>query len=342
MISSLLIVIATACEKGIDPISSVAPGTDESAPELTINFPLEGTLIRVTEAIATINIKVEAVDDIELKDVKLQMDGTEIASFNTFKDYRRAMLTYSYNNVTDGEHTLTVVATDLTGKNISKSVNFKKVAPYAALDGEVFYMPFDGDYVELVSVNEAEVHGAPSFVDGKVGKAYKGATDAYLSFPSAGLLGGEFSTSFWYKLDGTPKRGGLLAISPVGDSRSVGFRMAREDNGANQNLFVNFGITDSEVWMNPFITVAPSDSWMHIVVSISGTEANIYVNDQLVKTAPITTPIDWTGCSSISIGSGMPNFGYWEHYSDLSQYDELRIFTKALSADEVHSIYTMK
>lgn len=27
----------------------------------------------------------------------------------------------------------------------------------------------------------------------------------------------------------------VLAISPVGDSRSVGFRMAREDNGANQN-----------------------------------------------------------------------------------------------------------
>lgn len=86
--------------------------------------------------------------------------------------------------------------------------------------------------------------------------------------------------------------------------------------------------------MNPFITVAPSDSWMHIVVSISGTEANIYVNDQLVKNSAHHYPyrldrvffnIYWLWNAKLRLLG---------HYSDLSQYDELRIFTKALSADE--------
>jgi len=34
-----------------------------------------------------------------------------------------------------------------------------------------------------------------------------------MTYPTAGLLGGEFSVAFWYKLNGTPKRGGILSIS---------------------------------------------------------------------------------------------------------------------------------
>lgn len=341
-ICSLLAVMTAACEKGIDPISSVAPGPDETAPEVTVNYPLEGTLVRVADAIATINIKLVAVDDIELKKVSLEMDGTEITSFTSFKDYRRAVIDYAYTGVADGDHTLTVVITDMSGKSTTKSVNFKKVPPYNPMDGEVFYMPFDGDYSELITFQAATVVGSPSFADGKYFQAYAGAKDAYLTFPSAGLLGNQFSVSLWYKLNADPKRGGILSISPTGDDRSVGFRMAREDNGPNQNLFVNFGIGDSEVWMNPFITVAPSDNWMHIVVSISETHATIYVNDAVVKETDITNHIAWTQCPSISIGSGAPNFTYWEHFSDLSLYDDLRIFNKALSAEEVHNLFIMK
>lgn len=338
---SFLAFMIVACEKGIDPISAVDPGPDVSAPELEIGYPLEGTLVRVPDVVATITIKLVATDDIEISKVRLLMDGAEITSFTSFKDYRRAVIEYNYNNVVDGDHTLSVEVTDLAGKATTKSVNFKKVAPYAPLDGEVFYMPFDGDYSELVTFNAATAVGSPTFVDGKFGQAYAGAADSYIKFPAAGLLGSEFSSAFWYKLNATPKRGGMLAISPPGDSRNSGFRMAREDSGPNQNLFVNFGIGESEVWMNPFYQTA-SDSWMHIAVSISSTKAIIYVNGEVVKETDITAGIDWAQCTSISMGSGAPNFTYWEHFSDLSQYDDLRIFNKALSAEEVSTIFNMK
>jgi len=345
-ISSLMIVFTVGCEKGIDPITPVSPGTDETAPEVTINYPIEGTLIRVPDAVATINLKVVANDDIELQKVSLQIDGAEVKAYTSFKDYRRAVLEFTFDNVTDGDHIFTVVATDLTGKATTQSVNFKKVAPYTPLSGEVIYMPFDNDYNDLVNFNSATVVGSPGFSAGKVGQAYAGATDAYLTFPVTGLLGSEFSIAFWYKMNASPDRAGMIAICrPYNEyndtTRFKGFRMAREISGANQNLFANLGIGNSEVWVNPYIATASTD-WMHIAVSVSTTVTTIYVDGVQVKEAPMASPINWQGCTSLSIASGAPNFTYWEHFSDLSLYDELRVFNKAISADEVNAIYAGK
>jgi hypothetical protein len=48
--------------------------------------------------------------------------------------------------------------------------------------------------------------------------------------------------------------------------------------------------------------------------------------------------IDWTGCDAISIGSGAPNFAYWDHKSDLSFIDDLRFFNKVLTLAEIETI----
>ncbi len=185
---SLLIVIS-ACDNGIDPISYVAPGNDEAAPAVVISYPAEGTKIKVKESVTSIKIQFEVTDDIEIKDIVLSLDGTKIAGFDTFKDYRRLLGEYLYNALADGSHILTLTATDLTGKNTSKSVNFEKEPPYVPIfEGEVFYMPFDGDYTELISQDMATKVGSPGFNDGGVyGKAYAGATDGYLTFPIADI-----------------------------------------------------------------------------------------------------------------------------------------------------------
>lgn len=341
-------VFAIACKKGIDPISQVDPGPDLSPPVVTIIYPIEGTEIRVPEAVTAIKIQLTASDDIELKSVALQVDGNQVATFNSFVDYRQASQEFVYEGLADGDHTVSATGTDLAGKTTTVTVNFKKTTPYVPLNGEVFYMPFDGDYSDLVSVTQATQFGAPGFAPGKVKQSYAGAVDSYLTFPTAGILGTEFSTTFWYKLNPVPTRAGILNISnvppvPVADStRRRGFRFARENSGANQNLFVNFGIGTTEVWVNPFYVATPSDEWMHIAVTISATKATFYINGAVVKEATVAAPISWSGCALMSIGSGKPNFSYWEHYSDLSLMDELRIFNKALSADEVNQIFTMK
>ncbi|MBK7172450.1 MAG: LamG domain-containing protein [Bacteroidales bacterium] len=340
----LLMVMMAACEKGIDPINAVAPGTDETAPTLNITFPVQGKPVTSMDEVATVYFKMLAVDDIEIGSVKIELDGTTIGNLTSFKDYRRADISFKYETLVDGDHVLIVTVTDLTGKTISKTMNFKKITvpPYTPMAGEVFYMPFDDNFLNIISGSEVPVTGAPGFAEGKKGSAYAGATDSYITYPTSGIVGSTFSLAFWYKINATPLRAGMISISPIGDSRNTGLRLFRENNGDNQNIGLNIGIGTTEVWMNPITTVPANQDWMHIAISISEANASIYVNGSVVLEQALDAPIDWTGCSSITIGSGMPNFVYWEHFSDLSLYDELKFFTKAISAEEVTTIYTMK
>lgn len=346
-IASLVSMMAVSCDKGLDPIEQVNPKPDAAAPDVVINYPVEGKPFVSPDEIATITFKVLATDDAELKSVVLILDGTEIASFTSFMDYRRLDLKYDYNNMTEGAHVFTVNVLDLLDNSATATVNFNKVtAPvYNPLAGEVLYLPLDGFNLDLISGNEVGIVGSPGYAEGKVNECYAGAPDSYMTYSSAGMTTGkEFSVAFWYKINAVPPRGGIMAISPVGDSRSVGFRMFHEPSGTEQAVGLNFGDGTAEVWMNPFVKLATDQDWTHIAISIATDTARIYVNGEI---APLngkvaTTGIDWTGCDGLTIASGAPNFMYWDHFSDNSLYDEIHIFNRAITAAEVQSFYNVK
>ena len=347
------IVLTTACQNGyIDSIKAVAAGTDATPPAVTINYPFEGKVIQVKEDVTSINIQLKATDDIELASVVVNMDGTDLTTFTSFLDYRIAVEQYLFTNLTNGNHVLKVTATDKSGKSTASSVNFSKTAPYnAKYDGEVFYMPFDGDFMEEISLTLPTVIGNPSFAAGQKGKAYAGATGAYLSYPTAGIVGSNgFSVVLWYQINNVaPNRAGIFTISPPssGGDRTKGFRLMREGGTTSQNIWSNFGNGTDEFWFNPFYTVstpitsppANAAGWWQIAVSVSPTHVSFYINGVSVKESDYAGPIDWTSCSQISIASGSPNTDYWGHLSDNSMIDELRIFNKAISATEVQTIY---
>ncbi len=340
IIGLFVLVFAAACNEGIDPITAVAPGADASAPVVTIKYPTEGVKIQVPELITSVDIQFEATDDIELKSVSVSIDGTEIVSYSEFKDYRRAVKEYLYNKVTNGEHTLTVKATDLEGKVTNKSVKFEKKPPYAPLyAGETFYMPFDGDFVEKISFKAATVVGTPGFAGtGLKGiNAYAGAADSYLTFPLAGLTGTEFSAEMWCKLSTTPDRAGIISISPGGEDRTKGLRFFREGSATEQRFKLNVGTGSGETWNDGGIVKAPTSDWVHLAFTVSQTSCTVYINGAVAATVA-NTGIDWTGCSTISIFSGAPGFSYWDHKSDQSKFDELRFFNKALSQTEIQTI----
>lgn len=341
--------VAVACDEGIDPISRVEPGPDEAAPTVIISYPLEGTLIRVKEDVTPINIQFEVVDDIEIESISVLLDGTKIRDFTDFKDYRRALEDYEYEQLTNGTHTLSVTATDLSGKSTTESVDFEKVAPYQPVyDGESFYMPLDGDYMELLSITNAAKVGSPAFSDlAKAGKAYAGAADAYFTFPTEGLLGDEFSAVFWYKLNASPDRSGILTIGPpdpnnpaTPNNRKSGFRLFRENAGGKQRVKLNVGTGDSDSWFDggAAADVDPAvDEWVHIAFTIGIDKVVVYIDGEVVSEGAFTG-IDWTGCDILSIASGAPRFTEWGHLSDQSLFDELRLFSKALTQTEVQAI----
>ncbi|WP_299550549.1 LamG domain-containing protein [Seonamhaeicola sp.] len=348
--------VFTACDKNnIDPITEVDPGPDAGAPVITIMKPSNGFEIQVPEPITSVDIEFKVEDDIELDKIEVELDGVQIASFeneinDTFLDYRIVTREFNYDNITTGDHMLTVKATDLAGNTSMVVSNFSKKPPYTPLfNGEMFYMPFDGSFTNLISFDEATEVGSPGFAgEAKVGtNAYAGAADSYLTVPTDGMLGDEFSASFWYKVNATPDRAGILVIGPedtdnagypdTQNDRTSGFRLFRENAGGMQRIKLNVGSGAGDSWFDggAAADIDPaSNEWVHIAFSISQTEAAVYINGEVVRQGAFSG-VDWTGCDILSIMSGAPRFTGWNHRSDASFMDELRLFNTALSQSEV-------
>ncbi|MGK7396112.1 MAG: LamG domain-containing protein [Candidatus Cyclobacteriaceae bacterium M3_2C_046] len=345
-----MLIYSTGCEDGyIDEISPADPGPDEAAPEVNINYPTQETLIRVREEVTSVEIDFEVVDDIEIEKIQVILDGNEIASYNDFKDYRRVLEEFQYEELTTGTHTLLVTAIDVSGKASGDTVTFEKVAPYVPeYEGEIFYMPFNGDYMELISIEPATVVGDPGFAEGVDALSYDGAVASYLTFPADTLKKtDEFSASFWYNVNAETDRAGILVVGPVDEAnpdamndRTSGFRLFREDAGGMQRLKLNLGTGEAEAWFDggPAADLDPAmDQWVHVAFTISGNQATVFLNGEIVSQGEFPG-IDWTNTDILSIMSGEPRFAGWNHLSDTSLMDELRFFNKTLSQEEIQAI----
>ena len=333
--------LLAGCNEGIDPISYVDPGPDKDAPVITIKSPVAG-VIEIDELFIPININFEVTDDIELQTISVLMNNTSIAEFgkDDYRDYRRFLMDSLTTQITTGLYTLTIKATDLEGKQTTKSVNLTKLPPYTPVyPGEVFYMPFNKNFTEYVTFVPATVTGTPGFTPNslKGAKAYEGAANSYLTFPMTGLKSSDFSASFWYKVNPSPDRAGLLNASPAGENRTKGFRIFREGGTTSQRIKANVGWGAGETWNDGAVITAPGVNWVHIALSVSASKCVLYVNGAAYEAAN-NGNIDWSGVELLGIGSGAPNFTYWGHSYDRSQIDELRIFNRVLTDADVQTI----
>lgn len=343
-------VLTVACDQGIDPISSLDPGPDETAPQVTIKTPTEGYQIQAPQAMAPVDISFEATDDIELGTVTVSINGNQIASFDEFTDYRHFIHQFTYDSIPTGSHELQITATDLDGKSTTESRSFEKIPPYVPkYQDEIFYMPFDGDFMDMISFETATVEGNPGFTNQNIrgGSAYQGAADSYLTFPGEELQSDELTAVFWMNVNATPNRAGILVMSPEDPAnpdaqnlRTSGFRFFREGNDENQTFKLNVGTGDAEVWVDggaaASIDPAATD-WVHLAFTIAPEQAVVYINGQVVSEGELEG-FDWSGADLLSVMSGAPRFTGWEHFSDQSIMDELRLFSRALSQEEIQAI----
>lgn len=358
--------VIAACDEGIDPITAVPPGDDTASPTVNITYPAEGTLIRVKEEVTPIDIRFEVVDDIEIQTVSVQLDGTSIAEYSEFKDYRRALQSYRYESLTNGPHTLTITATDLSGKSTSQEVTFEKVEPYQPIyDGEVFYMPLDDEVLELISITQATVVGSPSFVPGKVGKAvrFDAANKAYMLFPSDAVSAvSSFSVSFWTHPEFVDSNsdGGIDGILGLANFSNVSGFWGNLDwfveNGSNPSAaLIKAHVTNGnggETWIEvPGVTNFFGE-WTHHVLTYDATaEEFVYYIDAV----PVATvAAGWDGPLAFADGGPMvfgtvhfmtnPSLTTGSGAQDWASYltgslDEIRMFNKGLSQAEVEQIY---
>jgi len=214
---------------------------------------------------------------------------------------------------------------------------------------ETLYMPFDGEYIDMVSNREVTVVGSPGFAGESVEgtDAYKGVADSYLTLPSEGLLGEEFSATFWYKVNASPDRAGIITIGPedtdnagfpgVQNKRTSGFRLFREGSATEQRIKLNVGNGTADSWNDGGVINVAAGEWVHVAFTISDSESVIYLNGVAVNTGAVEGGIDWTGTDLVSIMSGAPRFSEWGHLSDQSFMDELRFYNKVLTPEEIQA-----
>jgi hypothetical protein len=346
-----LVALASCNNDGyIDPISKVDPGPDQTAPTVTIGNPnLSKIIIPFTQTSTDMNFQFEVKDDIEIKTVVVRLNGQQLQSFDNFLDYRRSNTTIPYNDLPVGTYKLEVTATDVSGKSTTQSFDFQISNIYEAkYTGEIFYMPFEAEsFVDLISKTNATVVGTPGFADGKIGKAYAGTEGSYLTFPTAAFENEEFSAVFWYNVNASPDRAGILTIGPpdpnmpaTPNNRTSGFRLFREGSATNQIFKLNVGNGTGDNWFDGGAAASRNPAttdWSHIAFTISGDHVTVYIDGEVVSEGDFPG-IDWTNTDILSIGSGAPRFTEWGHLSDRSLIDELRIFNKALSQEEVQTI----
>lgn len=223
--------------------------------------------------------------------------------------------------------------------------------PPLGADGQIFHLSFDDTYEEFQSLAEALKTGNPSFAEGKKGKAYAGAKDSYLTFATVNLaapLSNEMTFTFWYKINADPDRAGILVLAPPTEgkpadkqnNRKAGFRIFREKAGDKQRIKANVGNGKADSWLDGG-TKADLDpataGWKHITLTVTEGKAYLYIDGEEAASTNLTQ-ISWNGCDILSIGSGAPRFNEWNHLSDNSLIDELRIYNKALNADEIKKL----
>lgn len=336
---AFLLILAGCEREGIDPITEVDPGPDQGAPVVNIEYPREGTTLKTAEEVSTINITFDVTDDIEIAQIQVLVDGEVIETFTEFTDYRIVEQEVTFSNVTSGEHTVTVRATDMDGNETIQTVNFSKEPPYSPrFENEVFYMPFDGDFMELVELRSPGVVGDPGFAaEAFAGSgAYTGAPDSYLTIPIESL-GQDFTAAFWYKVSGDPDRAGIL-VAGADQNRTQGFRLFREGSADEQRIKLNVGTGTGESWNDGGLLDVNAGEWVHVAFTVSPTETVIYLNGMPVNTATMSAPIDWTGVEELTIGHGGETFSYWGHLYDSSALDELRFFNTAMSQEEIQNL----
>ena len=348
---ALMALFATAISCGEDDDPQKQEDDTEN-PVVSITKPADGSTVSTLDATTSITIQYQVSDDTELASVTVDFNGTQAAEVTSFVDFRNYQGEQVVSGVSDGNYTITVTATDKAGNTASATSTFTKATtvPYEPMANEVLYMAFDGNFVESVSEVEATVVGSPGFAGaGKVGAdAYAGATGGYLSIPATDIAAAEMTVSLYMKVNATPDRAGVLTMSPedkenaeypnVQNLRTSGFRFFREARGDNQIFKLNFGTGDSDVWLDggDLATVDPTaDEWHHFAFVIAATKAALYIDGALVAKNDDHIGMSLAGCDLLTIMSGVPRFTEWNHQSDLSYLDDLKIFNKAMTEAEL-------
>ncbi|MFB6194552.1 MAG: LamG-like jellyroll fold domain-containing protein [Haloplanus sp.] len=191
----------------------------------------------------------------------------------------------------------------------------------------VAYYPFENSADDLSGNGyDGSIQGDVSFTGGRIGRAASfDGSDDYVGVPPI-ELGSEFTVSAWTNLDqdsnwndafGAEKRFSVLSYDDGHIAVAIG------DGGAWDII----GATSAG-------TTTPG-TWQHWVVTYDGSTARLYVNGSEAATESGTTSVPQ---SRYHIGGRYQNRAKYRFDGAI---DDVRIYSRALSASEVQTLYDL-
>lgn len=173
----------------------------------------------------------------------------------------------------------------------------------------------------------------PTAVTGKIGNAQDGDgsnSDLITVSDTNDLdLSGDFTIAYWVNFDATGLSEGVLAKGNLNDGGAAGYSLYKPTNdfmrlilrdGTNQDLIE--GST----------TNISSGTWYHFVATRSGSDVTLYLNGSSDGTG--TSSLDPSNTDDLTMFNDIDG-----SFSFDGQLDEVGIWTRALTAQEVSDLY---
>ena len=206
--------------------------------------------------------------------------------------------------------------------------------------GIVSWWPGDGNAQDIIGSNHGTLQGGATFTDGLVGEAFTlDGTDDFVGVGDVLDMGtGSLTIDVWYK---TPLSGAVMklvnkGLTGAGTPQNAGYHL-RLENGSLTFIVADESGTD-------YTAHAPEPSpnlYQHVaeVLDRDTNEARLYVDGSLVG----NTDVSGIGSldTNIPFAIGALDRGTFGSVSEFfqGQIDEVEIFDRALTADEIKAIY---
>lgn len=239
----------------------------------------------------------------------------------------------------------------------------------------VAYFPFENNGNDMIGNMTPTQSPNVTYVTGKRGKAYQGATRAFLLYnlpsvsPLKSLTG--FSISMWFygapAIDGVAPVPGIMQIDGTTDP-VWGNLMLTQDRMPDISDSLNIKMVfhkEGVPWNNQFVgfpnKAFTENHWIHIVFTYDGSTSKyqVYVNGAPLTLAPGITDrwadgdnivprpklgnLAFANATRFGIGGWMAKIGgtatdeYMGYFTGM--IDELRIYNKGLSVTEVKNLF---
>lgn len=216
-------------------------------------------------------------------------------------------------------------------------------------EGLVAYYPFNGNAKdESGNAYHGTVHGATLAKDrfNKMNSVYDfDGNNDYIELPSnPGIINQVQTTSFWVYFNNNLGSGSQYERNYIiAKSHDTGYErdiFMRDKDNRIVNSFGTSSSSKSDLFTK---TIFSSDQWYHVVYVRTYTTNTVYVNGNF-DNSNTYSGYSISNNDRLYIGHFYASGGccYWQYRFMNGKIDDIRIYNRALSADEVKAIYNEK